>query len=406
VDPCLPAATWLTGPDACEVIGAAVTAAGGRLHRARPCQVHYRPGHEMVVRYRCEVTWPGRDRAPDTILAATTRHGALPATVPVVAETDAGPLAVSVWRWPHDPVLVGLPAAVVGPSLAARLPALVGPVVAVEVVAYRPTERAVVRARTAGGDTYYVKVLAPAAVDAVADRHRRLTEAGLPAPPIRHVDPDLGLLVMAELPGATFRDRIKRGRHPWPAPSALRQLALDLASVDAEGLAPRPTRTADAIGHARLLEQVLTGVRNRRALDDLGRIVSRCGDAIGDSHWRVGPLVHGDLHEAQLIVDDRGRIAGLLDVDDVGPGDPVDDAAVLLAHLRYRACTDPARRDEITAYAARLRASAARRIDAPTLDLVTAGVLVGLATGPFRIQCDRWEDHTAAVLADAGGLLG
>src|SRR5690606_22274930 len=47
-----------------------------------------------------------------------------------------------------------------------------------------------------------------------------------------------------------------------------------------------------------------------------------------------GPLAptHGDLHEANLLVE-QGVVVGLLDVDSVGPGHRVDDLACLLGHL-------------------------------------------------------------------------
>ncbi|MBX9245107.1 phosphotransferase, partial [Actinotalea ferrariae] len=64
--------------------------------------------------------------------------------------------------------------------------------------------------------------------------------------------------------------------------------------------------------------------------------IARLRDALAEVLARTdaGPVVatHGDLHEANLLVDD-GALVGLLDVDALGPGHRVDDLACLLAHL-------------------------------------------------------------------------
>ena len=105
--------------------------------------------------------------------------------------------------------------------------------------------------------------------------------------------------------------------------------------------------------------------------------------------------VHGDLHEGQLVVDDNAVI-GLLDVDDVGNGDPLDDVATMIGHLRFRAATgaDPS----LEYYADDIRSAVATGHDPGDVDLHIAAVLVGLATGPFRIQQPDWEATTVRLL--------
>ncbi len=114
--------------------------------------------------------------------------------------------------------------------------------------------------------------------------------------------------------------------------------------------------------------------------------------------------VHGDLHEAQLIVD-GGQIVGLLDIDDAGVGDPLDDYATVLAHLRFRETTaETARqRGRLGQYADLLAHDfadevAALGVDPTELGTVTAGVLVGLATGPYRIQHPDWRRDLERLL--------
>jgi hypothetical protein len=105
--------------------------------------------------------------------------------------------------------------------------------------------------------------------------------------------------------------------------------------------------------------------------------------------------VHGDFHEAQLVVDDEA-VTGLLDIDDVGPGDPLDDVGALVAHLRFRALTSGDQR--IEAYATAVRGALSVHHDPSDVDRHVAAVLVGLATGPFRIQQLGWAATTERVL--------
>jgi aminoglycoside phosphotransferase (APT) family kinase protein len=54
-------------------------------------------------------------------------------------------------------------------------------------------------------------------------------------------------------------------------------------------------------------------------------------------------MMHRDLHEKQLLIV-RGQPIALLDLDELGPGDPAIDVGNLLAHFELRAIQNPARR--------------------------------------------------------------
>jgi len=398
-DPALPAVGALSGPAAADVLRPAVVAAGGTLHDATCVQIHYVPGRELVVRYECDISW-GPRRGRDTLLAATTAHGPLPGTLAVTAETPSTTLHASVWRWPYDPVLTGLPLAASPAALADHLGHLATGPLRVHVVAYHPTDRAIVRATDGTGRTLYVKVLPPARVGQVAAKHHALGAGGVPVPEVLATDEANGLLVLPAMPGSTLRDRIKSG-HPSPVdPSSLAQLVHRVtATPAAAGRAPgRAPRTQDALGHTRLLATIAPGHRATLALLD-----QRFGAAMADVERRVGPLVHGDLHEAQLFVDDSGTVAGLIDLDDLGPGDPLDDPAVLLGHLEYRSIVtaDGSIRAVLRRLITDLRDRFTPLHGARALDLTIAAVLVGLASGPFRIQTPDWPRLTADVLAVA-----
>jgi aminoglycoside phosphotransferase len=385
VDPLLPAAAHLTGSDADDVLRPVIAAAGGELIDCRPSHVQYRPQSDLVVRYRCRIR-RGHHDTTDTVLAATTVAGPPAGTVPIEARTPDGiALSVGVWRWPFDPTLVDL-TTIVTPHLAAeQLHHLVGADLDLDVVAYRPTERAVVRVR--GNDReIYVKVVPPAATAALVTRHRLLGEAGLPVPHV--VASGDGWLAMEAISGTTLRDRLKQGARRLPQPQRYRELLDTLTALDLPGTAPVRSRLDDARHHAAMLATILPDARGR--LDEMvGRLASTT------SGPRATGTVHGDLHEAQVVVDDH-TITGLLDIDDVGPGDPLDDVGTLVAHLTFRAMTDGDQR--IHDHARSVRTALATGYDGADVDRHIAAVLIGLATGPFRIQQPDWASTTGRVL--------
>ena len=347
----------------------------------------------MVVRYSAQVSWNGEPAQRETLAASSTIHGSHAGTVGVTATTPAGPLDVGVWRWPFDPVLLGLPHVVSASSVAALLVSVHGPLdphaVRLEVVAYRPTDRAVLRVDVEGrGTVAYIKVISPDATSAIAERHRILLAAGVPVPRIDAIDEAHGVIVLAPLIGPTLRELIKADAAGWPECSGYDRLADGFASAPLDGTA-NVSRLTDGALHARMLATVMPETADR--LDELAERFERTPAPPADT------VIHGDLHEAQIIVD-QTSIVGVLDIDDAGPGLAVDDRANVLARLAFRATTDPARRVVIQTYADRLRRDSQTRFDAAMLDLHTAAALVGLATGPFRLQSPGWSDSVVALL--------
>ena len=391
VDRALPAVQHLVGDTSIDVLRPPVEAAGGQIESVRPVHVQYRPGSDVVVRYTAQISWGGRPAKRDTLVAASAIDGVLPGTVTVTAETPDGPLDVGVWRWPFDPVLSGLGTAVTPAGIAPMLD-VDHRHIRLEVVAYRPTERAVVRVLSADDEVIgYVKVVAPNQAAAIATRHDELVTAGVPAPAVTASDDALGVLVLEPLVGPTLRELIKSGDDGLVEPVEFDRLADRFARARLDG-PPLPSRLVDGALHGRMLGTVVPGLRSR--LDEL---IDRFEKAVVPA---ADATIHGDLHEAQLVVRD-GAIVGVLDIDDAGPGAAVDDRANLIARLLFRSTLDRSGRPDIARYADRIRSASATRFDPARLDLHTSAALVGLATGPFRMQGPTWRDEVAALVERA-----
>jgi len=141
-----------------------------------------------------------------------------------------------------------------------------------------------------------------------------------------------------------------------------------------------------------MLGTVVPKLRGR--LDEL---IARFDDAVVPA---PDSTIHGDLHEAQLVVRDA-TIVGVLDIDDAGPGAAIDDRANLIARLLFRSALDTTGRPELADYADRIRSTSLARFDPAQLDLHTSAALVGLATGPFRVQGHNWRAEVTTLIERA-----
>ena len=334
-------------------------------------QVDHRPGRSTTA------TWDVRvhDRDGDRTQVLGVR---------LLADGTA-----AVWRFPDDPDLPGLAAATDDRQVRAlldRCDADPGPV-ELRVRSYRPGRRAVVEVRTPSV-RLFLKVVRPSALPALAERHRLLRAAGLPAPQALAAHED-GRLLLEALPGTPLRTRLREGADPAPSGAEVLEL-LDLLPAGLLAL-PRPPSWTDAVRHsAAVTAAALPGERDRcTQLADAVRAAVDAG--VSDEP------VHGDLYEAQLLLS-GGRISGLLDVDTAGPGRRADDLACLLGHAHVLAQLEPAHAGTTRALADRWLADFDRRVDPADLRARTAGVVVSLATGPHRVQAAGWQDLTRARL--------
>src|SRR5690606_3425754 len=184
----------------------------------------------------------------------------------------------------------------------------------------------------------------------------------------------LGLVVLEARSGISLREALMRG-DPVPPATDVRAL-LDLLPLPGDpcvaGLGPARSQVQAGIDHLPMVRRLAPEAS--RALDgyDLAAL-------IGDR--RADRTVHGDVHEAQLLVE-GGRFSALLDVDTVGAGDPRDDWATFLGHLAIKVAETEG--DERVRYQTYAREAAAI-LDAIEGDpgeasARVAAVILGLAT--------------------------
>lgn len=380
-DPALPAASVLLGPDAIEVLRPAYASVGIDVQELAIRQVLYEPETSLSVRYAATLSESiGAEDAQlwvEPVVAAVDRDGPIPGALGV---TD-GALTVGLYRWPHDPGLLGLVAAA-DPTAHPQWWATCGAELAVDVVTYRPGRRAVLRGRGTDGEAY-VKVLSPRRAGRVKGRLEDLAVAGLPAPRVIDGSPELGVLVLEALPGRTLRAALGAGSSDeLPDPADLMGLLDRLPSrwVGRVREVAAPSREAER--HARTLLALLPD-----AADDIQAVLAACCDL---PRSQAVP-VHGDFHDDQLMIE-GGQVVGLLDVDGAGVGAREDDLAAFLAHVATIALHPQAVGHRT--YLDRAWPIFADAVGATALAGQTAAALLGLATGPFRAQDQDWPERT------------
>ena len=402
----------LLGDEAPRIVAPAATA-GSTIRSLSPRQVLYRPGSRVTVTYGATLEWSDGRQVEEMVVATADRDG-----LPAGAETSrAAEEPVAVWRAPRDPLLPGMEHAL-DPVYAARLLAdagirarsarLVlrayrpGRRAVVEVSPVQPEQRKLVFTRGGGGATLkaaatpdapalYLKVLRPERAPEVAAVHERLLPH-VPAPPCAVADGS-GILRLGLLRGASLGTCLRRGRPRAPSPDELFDL---LDRLDDAELPGQPEADSDERlrRHVRLLSAILPQESAR---------LERLREALSGAAPQPPVITHGDFHEGNILVGDDG-ISGLLDVDDAGPGERVDDLGVLIGRIwvlghgragegALRYARDLLRRSEATVDAAELR----RRVGV---------ALVGRATGPFRNQLDGWREQTRARIALAERWAG
>ncbi|MCK8608678.1 phosphotransferase family protein [Agromyces sp. C10] len=324
-----------------------------------------------------------------------------------VVYVDESSDPAAVWVHPDDPHLPALAAAAFPHALAVLLARMGLPaaVESVEIAAYRPTRRAVIRARVGAG-TVYVKVVRPDRVASIARRHRDFAEAGLPVPAMHGWSPS-GLLVLAPADGTPL-EAVVAGVDPDAIVREVDRLRARIATVAGTPPPGRPSVAARADWYASRLARRVPALAG-----DLGRLA----DVARRAHARRGPEVtaHGDLHVGQLFVaDDARTLTGLIDVDTAATTDPGVDGGAFLAHAQASAVLadhagEAARADAFRALAAAAEASWVTPADRTDREHAIAHLLAQA----MQAACARNDVEAATTLiagarrlAPDGGIVG
>jgi hypothetical protein len=376
----------LADPEA-GLLESAVEAMGGALREWSVDQIDHHPRRGTTAAYRTRVEWPDGERTE--ILGARSQSGPADASIvdARVLRLSDGDREVQVWRFPADPLLPSLGAVCDRDAVDALLRSVgVAPAgVRVRIVGYRPCRRAVIELATPL-TRLYVKVLRPGQAVGL---HRRLVltrAAGLPTP--RSLGwSDGGVVVLEPLPGLNLRQALRRFGPRACSPSALSAI---LDRLPAElGELPRRSSWSESASHYAGVIAMIDPELAARAESLAVRI-----HAALDGGDRSEP-VHGDFYEAQLLAT-GGQLTGLLDVDNAGPGNRVDDVACLLAHLSVLVVMAPAASDGIRNALADWTAWFDHEVDPRQLRIRAAGVALSLAPGPYRTQEPGWRVAVAS----------
>ena len=396
--------TLLTSAEVKDLLSAAVEHAGGSLVSWRLDHVDANPRHSTTATYSAAVDWPTGRRTE--LLGASTRVGGRRSGNDERAMIFGdGDREVAVWLYPNDPDLPGLRRAAVPDGLAALLneyrvldhPAA-GENIALQMISYRPRRRAVFKAviKTSSGlKTFFVKVLRESGYGPTLQRHELLRRARFPAAAVAAATADF-ILVFHEVPGRPLAQAIFD--EPMPCTGESMIMLLDSLPSGVASLPRRPPWTGAVATYAEMIAAALP------VLDpQLRWLVGQISGGLAGVPPGLEPT-HGDFHEGQLFVA-AGLITGVLDIDTIGPGRRADDLACMIAHLSTMQRMTPEQAVGLTRLINLWLQVFDTRVDPAELRLRAAGVIVSLATGPYRGQEPNWESETVRMIDSAVALV-
>lgn len=352
-------------------------------------------------------TAPGGDVCDDVVLLLRAGdHGRLSE-----GGTILPGLPLRVWSFPHDPGLSAL-ASMTDPQRAEDLlpegPAARDPVVGVRVVRWQPGVSASLRCALvgdAGRSAVYAKVLAHGALLAVDDVQRRLharSSAGLRVAEPLGADPVHGILWTREVAGWPLLDTLRTG-DPASIDRTARQTARSLAALHSSVSVPQLRRVQPGDVAVEAAKKARKIARAQPQHDDA---VRRLGDLVTeglDVPTDDARPHHGDYHVGQLLDTRDGLV--LLDLDEMGVGDPAVDLAELAVDLLLRGLPPGTARRFLEVVGSSYGVAGGV--------LPTVGVLRGYAAAELLNRCYRhlrsplpgWEADLALALAGAADVL-
>jgi len=190
----------------------------------------------------------------------------------------------------------------------------------VDMVRYRPGDRAVLRHRFSGL-RFYVRVVRPAVVPRLLGAIEFAERSAFAGPRLAGCWAEGGVLWLPEIPGENMRQQMRAGSPPEPDPLLDGLESLWDLSQQADGC--RPFDLAGAYRRAeRTFRHVLRDDEaGGRALEAATRALRPFVES-----WHPTTIAHNDFYDDQMIVQPDGRVA-LVDLEEVGPGDPCSTSA-------------------------------------------------------------------------------
>ncbi|MFP7707902.1 phosphotransferase [Trueperella sp. LYQ141] len=307
-----------------DLLELACAAFGVQLAQFSWDKPHMRPGAGISVGY----TISDRQGKEHYIVASTERISSTyvqdnSETCYQIADPPSPFISpVTLWLFPHDPLLPALSRAVDDQYIAdvLGLPGLTS-----RVVVYRPTRRAVVKYHVHDRAYAYGKVVQKRHAQALIRRVDVMTSGEIDTAILAFAASD-GLIVTRSLSGYPLSHDI--AYRPDVACERIGELERLLAAM--------PATIAEFDVYPSWSKRITQYARNARAympewataIDVIADSVSRHVDTV------CAPSVptHGDFFEANVFVQDDGRLA-MIDLDHIGPGQRNDDWACLLAHV-------------------------------------------------------------------------
>lgn len=385
--------TLLTGAKAGEMLRFAYSGEG-LVRSWSVYRVHHRPGAGVSVGYRVIIDEKQPFKRSDLyILASTARIGDEQLSAAAGKRLRLGETKVNLWKYPFDPELPALPVA----CDTGKMSRYLGYAVDLELLGYRPTRRAVVKAAAVGtphNSPLYLKVLRPRAGKELEERLNAVRRAGIPGPQIHSsvrgmvVTESVRGVPLSKLFAATCMQvsgvrKLSRAEFALTRRSladtldALPELILGKKRLPA--WAERCDYYADAAaaalpGHAGECRQAAEDIRYLLSRADMGRPMP----------------VHGDFYEANVYVDPQtGLVSGILDLDSLSVGYRVHDWGCLLGHMSVL----PGISADAYAFVPQLTddwfAEIRRETDPCALCASAAGVVLSLVSGSRRKSVPR-----------------
>jgi len=407
-DPDLPVVDLLLSHDAVDVVAPVVAPSGGTITQLRPDFIDYSAGRSIRVAYEAWVTYEDRAGTETVVAFADTRREIRGSEI-----VEAEGSQVGIWRAPDDPYLPGLASAQDAGFVSDLLDelGLGAQKLRIERLSYTPRSRSVIRVsrEPVGGPlTYvpgqgfqkpeaepvlYLKALRRSRAAELRDKHDALADV-IPIPRcLAHIE-DLGLLAFEPLDGVPLWDCVVDELHR-PLDGHELVALLDQFQDFPMGRAGRITTTQGVRLNAATMARIMPSQAAR-----LERFIER----LGDDRPQPEVTIHGDFHEVQILLGPDG-LSGVLDLDDSGTGQRIDDLAMMLGRLYQYAQNETYARERVLEYTWSLFDAFGGYVSPYELQRRMAGTAMNNALQPFRFQQHDWRAAMAAAIASADALL-